>query len=142
MPDRRPTAARSSHNPVAAAVSFQLFALPAIRKLLGRRDLSPRTAQATVSEPLDNRGQRRHYVRVRLDPDGSGGLLAHPAGAQGAGNLTSLVQANGLLVVPEEAERVDAGARLPVILLDGVPAPAPIDQPAVGSTSGPWPERG
>jgi len=105
-------------NPVAAAVSFALFAQPAIRKLLGHRDLSPRTARATVTEPLDNRGQRRHYVRVRLEPDGAGGLLARPAGAQGAGVLTSLVRADGLLVVPEELEAVAPGTRLPVILLD------------------------
>ncbi|MDP9364102.1 MAG: molybdopterin molybdotransferase MoeA [Chloroflexota bacterium] len=106
-------------NPVAAAVSFFLFGRPAILKMLGRRDLTAPAVEATLLEPLDNRGQRRHYVRARLERRSDGTLTVRTAGEQGAGVLSSLGRANGLLVVPESLERAEPGMRLPVLLLDG-----------------------
>lgn len=106
-------------NPVAAAVSFFLFGRPAIWRMLGRRDLDPPSVLATVMETLDNRGQRRHYVRARVERVPDGGWEVRTAGEQGAGVLSSLARANGLLVVPEHLERVEPGTRLPVLLLDG-----------------------
>jgi len=106
-------------NPVAAAVSFLLFGRPAILKMLGRRDLAPPSVDATLLEPLDNRGQRRHYVRARVERGVDGALTARTAGEQGAGVLSSLARANGLLVVPEHLERAEPGMRLPVLLLEG-----------------------
>ncbi|MCD6031528.1 MAG: MoeA C-terminal region, partial [Thermomicrobiales bacterium] len=66
----------------------------------------------------DNHGQRRHYVRVRLEPAADGRLVARMAGGQGAGVLSSLANANALMIVPEDLERVEAGARLRAIPLD------------------------
>ena len=105
-------------NPVAAAVSFEVFARPAILKMLGRRDLSPPVLEAMLVEPLDNRGQRRHYVRARVERGHAGALEVRAAGEQGAGVLSSLARANGLLVLPEELSRAEAGMRLPVQMLD------------------------
>ncbi len=104
-------------NPVAAAVSFEQFGRPAMLTMLGRRDVAIPTVEATVAERLDNRGQRRHFVRVALERDGTG-YLARSAGEQGAGVLTSLVHADGLLVVPEHLELVEPGTRLPVQMID------------------------
>lgn len=104
-------------NPVAAAVSFEQFGRPAIMKMLGRRDLAIPTVDAVVTERLDNRGQRRHFVRVTLERSGAE-YLARSAGEQGAGVLTSLVRSDGLLVVPEHLEVVEPGTRLPVQMLD------------------------
>ena len=105
-------------NPVAAAVSFELFGRPAILKMLGRRDLAPPVVEASLTVALDNRGQRRHYVRARVEPGPGGELRVRPVGEQGAGVLSSLARANGLLVVPEELEAVRPGTRLPVLMLD------------------------
>ena len=105
-------------NPVAAAVSFELFGRPAILKMLGRRDLAAPAIQATLLERLDNRGHRRHYVRARVERGETGEVVARAAGEQGAGVLSSLVRANGLLVIPEDVEVAEPGIRLPVLLLD------------------------
>ena len=108
-------------NPVAAAVSFEQFGRPAIRKMLGRQDLGVPTVEATLLERLDNRGQRRHYVRARVDPDPrdpGGGYVVRAAGDQGAGVLSSLARANGLLVVPEHLEVAEPGMRLQVQMVD------------------------
>jgi molybdopterin molybdotransferase len=105
-------------NPVAAAVSFILFGRPAILRMLGVDKVEPRTIDVLTTEPIDNRGQRRHYVRVRLRPQPDGPPLAESVGEQGAGVLSSLAAADALLIVPETAEKVSAGARLRAIPLD------------------------
>jgi molybdopterin biosynthesis enzyme len=72
----------------------------------------------TLTEPLDNRGMRRHYVRRRSIGSRQRGGWRGPAGAQGAGVLSSLSRADGLLVVPEHVERAEPGMRFEAILFD------------------------
>jgi molybdopterin molybdotransferase len=105
-------------NPVAAGVSFVLFGRPAILRMLGHRDLAPPVVDAVTTERIDNRGQRRHFMRVILEPHEDGVFRARAAGEQGAGVLSSLAAANALLIVPEHLEHVQAGTRLQAIRLD------------------------
>jgi molybdopterin molybdotransferase len=86
--------------------------------MLGHRDVDPPTVDAVTTEAIDNRGQRRHFMRVILEPHDDGVLRARAAGEQGAGVLSSLAAANALLVVPESREHVEAGTRLQAIRLD------------------------
>ncbi len=104
-------------NPVAAAVAFEQFARPAILKLLGRTDLAIPTVLARLADRVENRGGRRHFARVRVDATVEG-YVAHLSGAQGAGVLSSLAAANGLLVVPEDLPAGEVGMTLPVQMLD------------------------
>lgn len=105
-------------NPVAAAVSFEQFGRPAIKKMLGRADLDLPCVEARLTEWVDNRGHRRHYVRARVEEDEAGGYTVRPAGDQGAGVLTSLSRANGLLVIPEHIEAAEPGMRFQVQMID------------------------
>jgi molybdopterin molybdotransferase len=105
-------------NPVAAAVSFIIFGRPAILTMLGHRVTEPRCIEVVSADSIDNRGQRRHYVRVRLESAESGQWVARIAGEQGAGVLSSLAAADALMIVPEAMERVKPGAHLRAILLD------------------------
>jgi len=100
-------------NPVSAMVSFEIFARPAILKLAGRSWHIP-TFEAEITEPIHSDG-RQTYVRVRLERD-NGRLIARSTGNQSSGVLTSLVNADGLLIVPEGVTEVSAGSRLPVRL--------------------------
>ncbi len=86
--------------------------------MLGFAEIAPRTVEVVAAHEIDNRGQRRHYVRVRLETTGAGPILARISGEQGAGVLSSLAAADALLVVPEAMERVEPGTRLQAILLD------------------------
>ncbi|MGH2535660.1 MAG: molybdopterin molybdotransferase MoeA [Thermomicrobiales bacterium] len=104
-------------NPVAAAVSFEQFGRPAILKMMGYQNLDLPTIEATLTEPVDNRGHRRHYVRAWVERTAEG-YSVRPAGDQGAGVLTSLARANGLLVVPEAIESATPGMQLPVQMID------------------------
>lgn len=100
-------------NPVSAMVSFDVFARPAILKMAGR-SLQTATTEAEVANPMRSDG-RQTYVRVRLERMNAR-LVAHSTGNQSSGVLTSLVNADGLLIVPEGMTEVAAGTRLPVRL--------------------------
>jgi molybdopterin molybdotransferase len=106
-------------NPVSAFVSFEEFVRPAIRRLQGRRDVQRPTVHATVTDPLRSPPDKRSYLRVRLIRDGAT-WLASPTGAQGSHVITSIAQADGLAVVPEDVTEVPAGEQVRVqLLVDG-----------------------
>lgn len=85
-------------NPVSAHVTFLLLARPALLRWQGAADVALPAYPAALAEPLANPGGRRHFVRVRVDRDGS----VHSAGAQASHLLTSLAAADGLVDVPPQ----------------------------------------
>lgn len=104
-------------NPAAAMVAFEVFARPAIRKMLGRRGLGRPVVQAILKDEVLNRDGRRAFVRVRLGREESR-LVAWLTGPQGSGMLTSMVGAQGLAIIPEETSLVCAGDEVQVLVLD------------------------
>ena len=104
-------------NPVAAAVAFEQFARPAIRRMLGEQSPAIPTVMARLTGRVENRGGRRHFVRVRVEAE-AGGYVARVAGGQGAGLLSTLARANGLMVIPETVIAAENDDRLPVQMLD------------------------
>jgi molybdopterin molybdotransferase len=106
-------------NPVSAFVSFEEFVRPAIRRLQGRRDMQRPTVHATAAERLTSPPSKRSYLRVRLAREGAG-WVASPTGAQGSHVITSIAQADGLAVIPEDVTEVAAGDEVRVqLLVDG-----------------------
>jgi molybdopterin molybdotransferase len=104
-------------NPVSVMVSFEMFARPALWKMLGRTDLARRTLQATLVDEIAHKDERRHYVRARVEAR-DGEIRAHLTGEQGSGILSSMVKANALAVIPEEWDHAPAGAQVQVMMLD------------------------
>jgi putative molybdopterin biosynthesis protein len=104
--------------PVSAALTFDIFAEPLLSGLSGappRR--RPRTA-ARLARKLASPLGMDDWVRVRLGVvDGT--TVATPL-PRGAGVLTSLVRADGLLVVPAGVEGHHAGTEVSVELLRGL----------------------
>jgi molybdopterin molybdotransferase len=105
-------------NPVAAMISTELFARPALLKMQGLADSSSPTVRARLTEPIARKDGRRHYLRVRLCQTDAG-YEATLTGDQGSGILNSLVQADGLAVIPEEVDQLGTGDNVEVILLPG-----------------------
>jgi molybdopterin molybdotransferase len=103
-------------NPVSAMVTFELFGRPALLKMQGRDGWERPTIQATFTGELRDRGDRRQYVRVRVEQR-SGEFLAHLTGTQGSNVLTSMMYADGLMIVPDGIAVVEPGTRLPVMML-------------------------
>ena len=85
-------------NPVSAFVTFVLLVRPALLRMLGASELALPRCFGRLGEDVANRGNRRHFMRVRLDSKGEVRL----SGKQGSHILSSLTHANGLLDVPPE----------------------------------------
>ncbi len=102
-------------NPVAALVSVELFARPALLKMQGFTSWPRPRVRARLKEPITRKDGRRHYLRVRLRETGAG-YEAALTGDQGSGILNSLVQADGLAIIPEETHSLPAGAEVEVLL--------------------------
>ena len=104
-------------NPVSAMVTFELFARPVIRRMLGHTRLFRRAVPATLEEPVAIGARLTHFLRAITAVREDGSLSVRLTGPQGSGILTSMSQANALLVVPDDRPRVEAGERLNVIPL-------------------------
>lgn len=116
--------------PVSAALTFDIFAAPLLSSLEGAAPAEQPRARARVARKLASPMGMDDWVRVRVGRVG-GDLVATPL-PRGAGVLTSLVRADGLLVVPAGLEGHHAGEEVDIALLRGV---AQIDRTilAVGS---------
>ncbi len=101
-------------NPVSTMVTFELFARPLIRKMRGHTRLFRRAIPATLEEAVTTNADLTHFLRaVVTDRDGK--HFARLTGPQSSGILTSMSQANALLVVPAGRRRAEAGEVLNVI---------------------------
>jgi molybdenum cofactor synthesis domain-containing protein len=107
-------------NPVSSAVSFELLARPALRRMAGHPDdalHSPRRQAVTdVDLPRHSDG-KTHFVRVVVAEGDDGRLhVRRPAGGQGSHQLSGLAHATALAVVPD-GDGPTAGEELEVIVL-------------------------
>ncbi|MFJ3228275.1 gephyrin-like molybdotransferase Glp [Streptomyces sp. NPDC086783] len=112
-PDHTPLLALPG-NPVSSYVSFELFARPAIRALMGLDDLHRPTTRAALDtdKALTSPAGRRQFLRGTYT-DGK----VKPVGGAGSHLVAALAQADALIVVPEDATSVEPGADVEVVLL-------------------------
>jgi molybdopterin molybdotransferase len=104
-------------NPVSVMVTFELFARPAIRRLLGNARVHRRPVRVTLEEPVSIGASLTHFYRAIVAPREDGTLGARLTGPQGSGILTSMSLANALLIVPHDRSTVSAGEQLSAFLL-------------------------
>ena len=96
-------------NPVAAFVTFVHVARPLVARLSGE-SFEPPTALAVRSAFAYRKKEgRREYVRVRLSRGSDGAVEAQKHPREGAGVITSLTQTDGLVELPEDITRIEAG---------------------------------
>jgi molybdopterin molybdotransferase len=103
-------------NPVSSLVTFEQFVRPALQTMMGHTDVFRPVERAQLSEDYRKPAGRAHFVRVRVHSR-EGRLHATPTGDQSSGVLLSMVQANGLVFVPEDETWLRAGGEVPVIML-------------------------
>lgn len=107
-------------NPVAAMVSFLAFVRPVLLHMMGARDTAaPPPLLARSEHALRKKPGRTEYQRgiVTCQPDGS--LSVRSTGHQGSGVLSSMTQANGLIVLGHAQADVAAGDLVPVMMFEG-----------------------
>ncbi|WP_430407630.1 molybdopterin molybdotransferase MoeA [Hydrogenophaga sp.] len=107
-------------NPVAVMVTFLAFVRPALQRLMGCTPSEPVLLQAHSEEALRKKPGRTEYQRGIVSRGASGGLSVRITGNQGSGVLSSMVQANGLIVLHHEQGNVAPGDLVDVMMFDGV----------------------
>ncbi len=104
-------------NPVSAMVTFDLFARPVIRRMLGHSRLFRRPVPVVLQEPVSIAARLMHFLRAVVSISEDGVAVARLTGPQGSGIQTSMARANALLIVPEDRPSAEAGERLNAFLL-------------------------
>jgi len=104
-------------NPVSAMINFELFARPAILKMMGKKSLTKPAVEAVLEGAIENTDGRRIFARAIVEKRG-GRYFARLTGPQGSGILTSMSLANGLVIVPEDKPGVKEGDSVQVMMLD------------------------
>lgn len=108
-------------NPVSALTTFEVFARPALDALQGIADPRPPRPLVRLLAPVSNRGPRRAFLPARVGVSDDGTLTAQPIRSQGSGDIAAVALANALVIVPEDAEGIPAGASAEAQPLPGFP---------------------
>jgi len=101
--------------PVSAVLSFEEFVAPLIAGLSGRRPAPRPTLTVHPAQNLPSKPGLTEFIRVTLGRVGDK-VIATPL-PRGAGTITSLVRADGLLVVPALSEGLEEDRPAPAELL-------------------------
>jgi len=96
-------------NPVAVVVTFVNLVRPLILSLMGGTDLQPHLFRVRAAFDHKKKKNRREWVRARLEADAEGGWRAIKFPRDGAGILSSLVDSDGLVELPEEMTYLKRG---------------------------------
>ena len=107
-------------NPVAVMVTFLAFVRPALLRMMGARPEPPVLLRAQSSQAIAKKPGRTEYQRgiVSTQPDGRRRVCT--TGNQGSGVLSSMVQANGLIVLGHAQGDVAVGDEVSVMMFEGV----------------------
>jgi molybdopterin molybdotransferase len=106
-------------NPVAVMVTFAAFVRPALQQLMGWRAPALPMLKAKSQEALRKKPGRTEYQRGIVSTNAAGELVVRTTGNQGSGVLSSMVQANGLIVLSHHQGHVAVGDAVDVMMFDG-----------------------
>ena len=107
-------------NPVAVMVTFLAFVRPALLKMMGCTETHTPCLRAQSLEAIRKKPGRTEYQRGIVSTAADGSLQVRITGNQGSGVLSSMVQANGLIVLHHDQGDVAVGQTVNVMMFDGV----------------------
>jgi molybdopterin molybdotransferase len=103
-------------NPVSVAVSFHLFARPALLRMQGARDIHLPRLRAFAARAVKGAPPRRSHQPARLAVR-DGRIEAEPLKWSGSSDLVAFLNADALIVVPEDRASLEEGELVDVISL-------------------------
>jgi molybdopterin molybdotransferase len=107
-------------NPVAVMVTFLTLVRPALLQMMGAKPQALQLLQAHSQEPMRKKAGRTEYQRGIVSTGPEGRLQVRTTGNQGSGVLSSMVLANGLIVLHHAQGNVAAGELVDVMMFQGV----------------------
>ena len=100
--------------PVSAALTGEIFVEPVLARWQGQRPFQPQTLPATLTRKVNSHMGDDDFVRVAVG-EVNGRFVTTPI-SRGAGVITSLVRADGIVRIPRFSEGADAGSEVTVHL--------------------------
>lgn len=100
-------------NPVSTMITFEEFVRPALLKMQGQRQVLRPLFKAVLAEDLKKKPGKVQIVRIRLERK-EGRWLATSAGNQQTAILRTMLDANGLAILPAEDTHFAAGQEVDV----------------------------
>ena len=100
--------------PVSAALTGEIFVRPLLRRWLSRQEVQPEIITAELARKVHSRAGDLEYLRVTAGKVGER-WIASPL-SRGAGVITSLVRADGIVEIPAGVQGIPAGQIVPVRL--------------------------
>ena len=107
-------------NPVAVMVTFLAFVRPALLQMMGSTAAAPPLLKARSLEAMRKKPGRTEYQRGTVSSAADGTLQVKTTGNQGSGVLSSMAEANGLIVLHHGQGNVAAGEDVDVMMFEGV----------------------
>ena len=101
--------------PVSSYLVFETFVTPLILKYIGLKEEKDLMVKAISSKKINSSLKNKELVRVNLGYVGDK-LIATPL-SSGAGVTMSLVKADGIGIIPQNLEGIEAGGEMDVKLL-------------------------
>jgi molybdopterin molybdotransferase len=102
---------------VSSYISFEMFVLPALRKLMGKAPYSRPETRARLTHGIASPEGKRQFLRGSFER-GRGGPTVAPVGGAGSHLIGGLADSNALIVVPEDTTGLPAGEMVQVLALD------------------------
>ena len=106
-------------NPVAVMVTFLAFVRPALLQMMGSNPVVQPLLKACSLEAMRKKPGRTEYQRGWVSTAADGTLAVKTTGNQGSGVLSSMAQANGLIVLHHAQGNVAAGEAVDVLMFGG-----------------------
>jgi molybdopterin molybdotransferase len=97
-------------NPVAVMVTFYGLARRLIQTLSGAIPVEPRRFPVRSGFAHRKKAERREFLRARLELAADGTLVVQRFARDGAGILSSMVESEGLVELPEDLTRLEVGS--------------------------------
>lgn len=107
-------------NPVAVMVTFYFFVRHALYQLNGRSKIQESTMKVMSAHAIRKKPGRTEYQRGILFTDEEGRQQVRITGAQGSGILSSMSEANCIVILQHHQGNIAAGANVEIIPFDGL----------------------
>jgi molybdopterin biosynthesis enzyme len=114
-PDRTPVVALPGES-IFAYISTELFIRPMIRSMMGLYDIHRPVIKATLTNAVASEVGKHSFIRGVLSADNS--TRRQVTAIDNQGDLVTLSDATGLIVIPESATGAKAGEAVDVLMLE------------------------
>ena len=107
-------------NPVSVMATFYIFALPALKRLMGQTEIEQATFNLPCASGLKKRPGRTDFQRGIMHRNEQGELVVDGVGMQASHILSGMSKANCFIILPAEAGDVEPGEMVEVLPFEGM----------------------